>query len=157
MARNWSYFDKFEGVTDKWLPDMGEGETRATQIVTAVTKLVYRWFNDGDIYDNRFCLQGWDNNLSSYANWLHTYCGEETQDILERISKVYGEGEYTELLGDLADLLLREEYLEGQDKLEKIGTIYDCKGVFEFEEYEDEEEYYDEYEDEYEDDDEYDY
>lgn len=33
---NWNYFDKFKGVKERYLPDRGEGETKATQIVTAV-------------------------------------------------------------------------------------------------------------------------
>ena len=48
-------------------------EKSLAQAVTAVSKLVYKWFNDGDVYDNRFALPGWANDLSSYANWIEKY------------------------------------------------------------------------------------
>ena len=56
--KEWSYFDKFETINDRYLPSQGEGETKATQVVTAVTKLVYKWYNDGDVYDNTYALEG---------------------------------------------------------------------------------------------------
>ena len=40
MSVKWSYFNKFEALEDKYLPIKGEGETKATQIVTSVCKLV---------------------------------------------------------------------------------------------------------------------
>ena len=48
---DWSYFRKFEPFNRQYLPDRGEGDTLATQAATAVTKLVYKWYNDGDVYD----------------------------------------------------------------------------------------------------------
>ena len=55
---NWNYFDKFEEEKERYLPDRGEGETKATQIVTAVNKLIYMWYNNGDIFDNTHYLDG---------------------------------------------------------------------------------------------------
>ena len=83
MAVDWGYYDKFDGLMDKYLPMHGEGETKATQIVTAVNKLVYKWYNDGDVFDNTLHLEGWANDLSDYANWLadHANVGE----ILDKI------------------------------------------------------------------------
>ena len=65
---NWGSFNKFEDIIHKYMPAMGEGETLASQAVTAINKLIYKWYNDGDVYDNRYSLQGWANDLSSYAN-----------------------------------------------------------------------------------------
>ena len=41
---DWDYYnkDEFSRISDKYLPSMGEGETLATQICTAVSKLVYK-------------------------------------------------------------------------------------------------------------------
>ena len=47
-----SAFDKFEPIIDKYMPDIGEGDSLASQMVTAVNKLIYKWYNDGDVYDN---------------------------------------------------------------------------------------------------------
>lgn len=35
------YFRKFKKINDKYLPDYGEGNTFASQAVTAVNKLIY--------------------------------------------------------------------------------------------------------------------
>lgn len=140
MATDWGYYDKFDGINEKYLPERGEGETVATQIVTAVNKLIYKWYNDGDVFDNTHHLEGWANDLSSYANWLY----ENTKDawkILNKISDCISDSEYEDLLQELADKLLNEEYLAEQNKLEKVGTIYDCDGKFKYVE-DNEDDYY---------------
>lgn len=133
MSVSWDYYDKFETTEEKYLPVRGEGETVASQIVTAVVKLVYKWYNDGDVFDNTHHLEGWANDLSSYANWLY----ENTKDawrILNKIDSCVSESDYEDLLQELADKLLDEVYLAEQNKLEKVGTIYDCDGKFKYEE-----------------------
>lgn len=143
MAVSWNYFDRYEAAQNKYLPQRGEGETRATQTVTAVCKLVYKWYNDGDVYDNTYHLSGWCNNLSTYANWLAKYAG--AKDILDQIFEATTHGEYEDILKDLADRLFDLEYLDEQNKLEKIDSIYECEGPYRFEEIEDDDDdYYDE-------------
>ena len=131
MSVDWSYFDKFEKVNDKYLPVIGEGQTKATQIVTAICKLVYKYYNDGDIFDNTYFLAGWGNDLSTYANWLDKYTDKASM-ILHGISGCYSDGDYEDLLKDLADNLLNEEYLAQQNEFEKVDSIYECEGIFKF-------------------------
>ena len=140
MSVDWGYYDKFETVMEKYLPKRGEGETKATQIVTAVNKLIYKWYNDGDVFDNTFFLEGWANDLSDYANWLYQNTNAEVQNILDKIYGCMFDGEYELLLKELADELLEEESLYIQNKFDKVGTIYDCNGKFKYEELTDEEE-----------------
>ena len=131
MAVDWGYYDKFEAVNEKYLPVQGEGETIATQITTAVNKLVYKWYNDGDVFDNTYHLSGWANDLSSYANWLY----ENTKDawrILNKIERCTNESEYEDLLKELTDKLLDETYLDEQNEYKKVGTVYNCDGKFKF-------------------------
>ena len=159
MATPWNYFKKFDRISDQYLPGYGEGDNMATQIVTAVNKLVYKWFNDGDVYDNTYQLDGWCNDLSSYANWLYKYC-EESQDILDRIYNC-DENSYSDLLADLADRMLDAESLSAYATADKQGSVYECDGPFmcsEDADYYDEYEYdddYDDYDDEYADDEEF--
>lgn len=131
MAVDWNYFDKFENVNDKYLPPKGEGETKATQIVTAICKLVYKWYNDGDVFDNTCHMDGWGNDLSSYANWLDQNT-EKAPRILAGIRGCYSDSDYEDLLKELADNLLDESYLSEMDKIDKIGSIYKCNGKYEF-------------------------
>ena len=145
MTVNWDYYnnERFDRINDKYLPVSGEGETMATQIVTAVNKLVYKWYNDGDVYDNTHYLSGWANDLSSYANWLYEYTDDDyVRETLEGIDCCYTEGDYEDLLKVLAVTLLDEDVLEGYNKYPKVGSIYDCNGIFEFVEYEEEDEEY---------------
>ena len=94
MAK-WSDFDQFDDICHEYLPIRGEGDSMATQIVTAITKLVYKYYNDGDVFDNTYYLEGWANDLSSYANWLFTYIPLKE---LEEIYEIRSEEEYSNLL-----------------------------------------------------------
>lgn len=140
MAVNWSYYDKFDDVLDKYLPKMGEGLTVGSQIATAVAKLVYKWYNDGDVYDNQGPMQGWCNDLSSYANWLraNTDCG----DILDKVYDCFTDSDYEDLLKELADKMLDPELLRKMDTRTKVGSVYKCEGPYVFEEYTEDDDYY---------------
>lgn len=135
---DWSYYDKFDKIIDKYLPARGEGETLATQFCTAVNKLVYKYYNDGDIFDNSYYLTETGNDLSSYANWIAKH-SKTAKAILERIEKIYIEDDYEDLLADLADEILNEDFLSEANKKEKHGSIYNCAGQFHYKEWEEEE------------------
>ena len=128
---DWDYFDQFETIVNKYMPDRGEGETMASQIVTAVNKLIYKWYNDGDVYDNTHGLQGWANDLSDYANWLYKYV-PKTQYTLDLIEEVSTDGGYEEILQLLADLTLNEKFLSKYTDEKCLGSIYNCNGPFKF-------------------------
>lgn len=137
--------EKFQRINNDYLPDTGEGDNMAQQIVTAINKLIYKWYNDGDVYDNVMSnLEGWANDLSSYANWLHTHVPEVAR-ILEDIEGVVAESKYEDILYKAANILFDLELLEAYEKNPKNGSIYDCEGPFEFNDdpYEDEEDEYD--------------
>jgi hypothetical protein len=46
----------------------GEGETKASQLVTACCKIVYRYYNDGDRYDRA------SGGLGTYSAWIRKHC-----------------------------------------------------------------------------------
>ena len=147
---NWGYYDKFEPILNKYMLDQGEGETKASQTVTAINKLVYKWYNDGDVFDNTYYLEGWANDLSSYANWLAENV-EAAKAILDKIEDCKSNSEYEDLLKELADEFLIEEILTEFAQEAKVGSIYDCEGPYKFmdENYEEEEEdWYEEEEEE---------
>lgn len=140
---DWSYYKKFKDILDKYMSNSGEGETFASQIVTAINKLVYKWYNDGDVYDN-VCsrLEGWENDLSSYANWLYRYV-DGAKEILSEICDLTDDSDYEDLLQQLADEYLNEDFLSQASKSKTQGSIYNCDGPFKFSEYneQDEEDY----------------
>lgn len=129
----WDYYNKFEEVNDIYLPNRDQGETMATQICTVINKLVYKWYNDGDVFDNTHGLEGWCNDLSSYANWLYEYV-PMSQCILDRIETINHESEYEFLLKDLSDAFLDKSVLKAFNRFESMGDIYKCNGKFQFNE-----------------------
>lgn len=131
--KDWRYFNKYEAIIDKYMPERGEGETMASQAVTAVNKLIYKWYNDGDVFDNTHVLDGWMNDLSSYANWLALNV-EGAGDILDDIAICYTGDDYEDLLAALADWVLDEEMLAPLADCPKSDSIYDCEGVYRYEE-----------------------
>lgn len=132
MRITWDSFDIFQPLIDKYMPACGEGETKASQIVTACNKLVYKWYNDGDVYDNTYHLSGWWNDLSSYANWLFYHTDADLT--LQQIAYCTTAKQYEELLFELCKLLLQEDALQIADKKPKQGSIYDASGPFTFKE-----------------------
>lgn len=127
---DWSYYDKYDELIHKYMPRIGEGDTVASQICTAVNKLIYKWYNDGDVFDNTYAMRGWCNDLSSYANWLweHTTAAP----ILEKIKDCNGDDDYEYLLKELADELLDAEWLYFMSHSAAQGSIYECSGLFKF-------------------------
>lgn len=100
--------------------------------------MVYKWYNDDDVYDNTHYLSGFANDLSTYANWLVKYIGRA--EVLNEISECKTVNDYDEILKELADSLLEENYLLEQNKLEKVDDIYTCDETSqcEFNKYDDE-------------------
>lgn len=136
---NWNYYDKFDKVIHEYLPAQGEGATKATQLVTAINKLIYKWYNDGDVFDNTQNSLGWANDLSSYANWIRYYI-KLSDKILDKVFNCKSNSDYEDLLQELADLYLNEWVLSELNKYPKEGSIYECDGIFRFKEISDEEE-----------------
>ena len=131
---------------NSYLPPSGEGDTMASQIATAVCKIIYRWYNDGDVYDNVHSgMQGWGNDLSSYANWLYTYV-PEVRNVLKQVYDCYDDKEYEYILQELQDTTDDLTLLTSYEEKPKVGSVYsDYDGPFAFEEYsddEDEDDYY---------------
>ena len=136
---DWGYYDKFSDLLHTYMPDEGEGETKASQTATAINKLIYKWYNDGDVFDNSYYLEGWANDLSSYANWLYNNV-EAAAPILDKIKECKTDDDYEALLKELADEFLVEEILKEFAQEAKVDSIYECSGPFEFVDQEEEEE-----------------
>lgn len=139
---NWDDYKRFDNINEKYLPDIGEGETMATQLVTAINRLVYKYYNDGDVYDNTGNLDGWANDVSDCANWIYQNIGPEIiglQEVMEGVWEA-NEKDYEAILFEIASDTLVEDYLEALSKKQETGSIYDCPGIFRVEYPEDEEE-----------------
>lgn len=150
---SWSYFDKYEIYNNVLLPARGDGLTMASQAVTACCKLVYKYYNDGDVYDNQYYLTGWANDISGSANWLYKYI-PYTQEILIKIKDCLTEIEYEHILKELCDCIYIEDRLNALNQEPKVGDAYNEDGPFKFIDLVNDEDYEYEEEDYYEDDEE---
>lgn len=108
----------------EYLPECGEGENIANQVATAINKIIFKWYNDGDVYDNRYYLKGWYNNISSYANWLYfEYNNAEFNELLDSIKVCKTESDYDELICKIEVFANKIDY-ESLTKKEKIDSVY---------------------------------
>ena len=126
-----SYFNKFDDVLSEYLPARGQGPSKAAQMVTAINKLIFKFYNDGDVFDNTHLLTGWANDLSSYANWLVKYI-PITKPILDGVEDCVDESDYAELLVELADRFLTPDFVSSLESEPAEGDIYNCSGPYEF-------------------------
>lgn len=111
-------------LTDKYLPVDGQGENKASQLVTAVNKIIYGWYNNGDT------ISGDGNDLTSYANWIDQHIKEPEirkilkDDYIDYIDTCY----LSEIILPLIKFVFREDFLEGLASQETEGDIYECNG-----------------------------
>ena len=111
-------------LTNKYLPEDGQGENKASQLVTAANKIIYGWYNNGDT------ISGDGNDLTSYANWIDKYIKEpEIRKILKDDFIDYDDTYYlSEIILPLIRFVFREDFLEGLASQEIEGDIYECSG-----------------------------
>lgn len=139
LSSGWT--EDFHYLIAEFMPTRGEGDTMASQAATAVNKLIYKFYNDGDVFDNTHALEGWANDLSTYANWLFKFV-PKSASILSGIEDCYTEEDYQELLRDLAAAVLNEETLDSLADQPAVSSIYSQSGPFEFVEREEDDDYY---------------
>lgn len=145
--RPWDDFDRWADMIHTYMLPRGEGETMASQTVTACNALIYEWYNNGGMFDTVSCrIQRPWNDVSARANWLYKYHGWAVKGILTSIADVKNFRDYTDLLYALCEVALDEDYLYDLAKREKQGSIYDCDGRFKCEDFETD--YEDDYDDE---------
>lgn len=120
--------EQLKPALDMYVPSRGEGNSMASQALTAVNKLYYMWYNNGDVFDCTNRKYAWGNNISSYANWLYTYtqCGSALSDVKVCTS----DEEYEEILDNVGRVFLDKDYVEYLAKKHAVGSIYSCPGPF---------------------------
>ena len=111
-------------LTNKYLPSRGQGDTKASQLVTAANKIIYGWYNNGDT------ISGDGNDLTSYANWIDQHIKEpEIRKILKDDYIDYIDTYYlSEIILPLIKFVFREDFLEKLASQEVEGDIYECQG-----------------------------
>lgn len=135
----------FEALTDEYMPGVGAGDTMLSGLLVAANKLIYKWYNDGDVFDNtENGLEGFCNDISGSANWLNRYGTPRMRAILDTVYKCWTEDKYGELINKLEEEL--ERFANNEDIVEEYkskpleGDPYNESGPYEYQECYDEEE-----------------
>ena len=118
----------YSKLNKDYLPSTDEGTNLAEQLVTATNKLIYKWYNDGDV------IAGDGNDLTNYANWIDMNF-KETQSIFVNAETIYNsdDEDYLNLvLIPLIEFVFDEDRLKEFSKCECKGSIYNCGGRFEY-------------------------
>ena len=118
----------YSKLSKDYLPSTDEGTNLAEQLVTASNKLIYGWYNNGDV------IAGDGNDLTNYANWIDINF-KETQSIFVKAETIYNSNDedYLNLvLIPLIEFVFNEDRLKELSKYECKGSIYNCGGRFEY-------------------------
>lgn len=119
----WSDYDQFEDILNRYLPEDGQGDTRAEQAVTAINKLVYAFYNNGAVIAD--ALPEYDPNLESYATWLRKHTSSRAVLLLVKLEDAEDTDSYANYLYELTDYLLDEPKLRTLSKYNTVGDIYE--------------------------------
>ena len=119
----WSDYDQFEDILNRYLPEEGQGETRAEQAVTAVNNLVYAFYDRGTVIAES--LPEYDPDLECYAKWLRKHTSSRAVLLRIKLEDAENLDSYAEYLFELADYLLDEPRLKTLSKYKTVGDIYE--------------------------------
>lgn len=125
----WTKFVRFNTILDKYMSDYGEGDNMASQITAAINKIIFKYYNTGDIFDTTYNLLGMFEDLSDYANWL--YINAKITE-LDEIKIIKTEEEYEELLYKIASKYLTDGFLSQYKDKPAVDSIYKMKGPFKY-------------------------
>ena len=100
---NWGHLSetdnaKFDELCDKYVPAWGEANTLGGEILRAINRIVYRYYNDGDTID--WYYGGDYNLLRACDTFLNMYCPayyslsninelEYEKNLCDRLKKVF--------------------------------------------------------------------
>ena len=146
-----------EALWDKLVPSSGPSKSVEGEMLRAMNRLVYRWYNDGDKFYQGYGTEtaGPAHSFLVNSSQINREEQRKLESLFDAVVGKYGDEVYEKMLDEVAELVL--SYVEGipEDQYEELG-----REMFDFDsEYEDEEEDDDDYdyygEDEYEDDEDY--
>lgn len=136
--------DRNEPLYDKLVPGQGDAETVEGEMLRAINRIVYRFYNDGDKY-----FEGYGTETAGPA---HSFLVNANHPLKSAMVKLFdepsGDNSYERMLKDVLDMILDHiESRQGKYTKNTLGGMFDYEP--EFEEEEDDEDDYDyDYDDE---------
>lgn len=137
--------DRNEPLYDKLVPGKGDADTVEGEMLRAINRIAYRFYNDGDKYFEYYGTETAGPAHSFLVNANHPL-RSAMRKILDEPS---GDASYERMIKDALDMIL--DYIEsrrGKYTKNTLGGIYDYEPEFEDEEEEDDYDNYDDYDEE---------
>lgn len=104
-------FEKFDVLFNRWVPASGAAETIGGEIVRAVNKIVYGYYNDGDMIDQDYGKETCNAAARFILNIDESEPFVKCRELADVLCTHYYEN-YEELLeGALEELIEKEELL----------------------------------------------
>ena len=129
-----------EPLFSKLVPGQGKAETLEGEMLRAINRIVYRYYNDGDKYYEGYGAETAGPAVSFLVNAVHPLRAKMSR-IMD--GEELSDNEYENMLKEALGLIL--DYIEGKEgeyTKNTQGEIFDYES-----EYEDDDDYYDDYED----------
>ena len=125
-----------ESLYDKLVPGMGKADTQEGEMLRAINRIIYRYYNDGDEY-----FRGYGTETAGPA---HSFLVNANTGVRSAMEKIFGDGtNYEETIQDALEHIL--SHIEAKQGKYTPNT----EDMFSYEaEFEDEEDYEDDYYDE---------
>jgi len=122
INNDWS----FEHVFDVLVPNSGKCDTLAGEIIRAINKLEYRWFNDGDRFNEDYGIETCGQPALFLAN-IEVDDGEPFWDLIIDVDKNGDDDEYERMIDNLKAKAI--ELLKAHNELLALETtdMYDIK------------------------------
>ena len=139
--------DRNEPLYNKLVPGQGDAETVEGEMLRAINRIVYRFYNDGDKY-----FEGYGTETAGPA---HSFLVNANHPLKSAMIKLFdepsGDNSYERMLKDVLDMIL--DYIESRQGKYTKNTL---GGMFDYEpEFEEEEDDEDDYDYDYDDEDDY--
>ena len=133
---------------------MGASEFAEGEMIRALNRLVYRWYNDGDKFFEGYGTETAGPAHSFLVNSDQINRGEQRklEALFDSVVGTYDDKTYEDMLDKVADLVM--SYVEGipEDQYQELGReMFDFEPEYEEEDYDEEDDFYDEYDEEEED------
>ena len=146
--------DRNQVLFDKLVPNSGASKFAEGEMIRALNRLIYRFYNDGDKFFEGYGTETAGPAHSFLVNSDQINRGEQRkfEALFDSVVGTYDDNEYEKMLLKLANLVM--SYVEGipEDQYQELGReMFDFEPEYEEEDYDEEDDFYDEYDEEEED------
>ncbi len=129
--------DRNEPLYDKLVPGQGDAETVEGEMLRAINRIVYRYYNDGDEYHTGYGTET--------AGPAHSFLVNANHPLRSLVSALFKKGtNYEQTIKDVLDAILDHiESRQGKYTKNTVGGMFDYEPEFEDDTYEEEDYDYD--------------